>query len=260
LPRGRNSAADALLNAVLDAASEPASSAESPPDEPAEPATATSRTSNPLLAWRDAAESPPTTIVLLRHCLTGDVQARRFRGSGGADPGLDDGGRDQAQVAARWLARRGGVDGIVTSPLRRARETADVIATALGLEVGLVEDLAEAAYGSWDGLSYAEVERRWPEDLTAWLEDTAAAPPGGESYDDVALRVRAALDELLAAYAGRSVLAVSHDTPIKLLVRVALDAPMHVVHHLQVTPGSLTTLAWWPDGASALRQLAVVPE
>ena len=256
VPRERNGAADALLNAALDAATSDVVE----PVQPEQPAAPPAQMVKPMLGWRDAEANPPTTIVLLRHGVTAHTQARLFSGSGGDDPGLDEDGRDQAQRAARWLARRGGVDAIVTSPLRRARETADVVATALGLEVGLVEDLAEAAFGSWEGLSYAEVQQRWPEELAAWLEDTAAAPPGGESYHDVAARARTALDELLAAYAGRSVLAVSHVTPIKMLVRFAIDAPMDVVHHLQVAPGSLTTLAWWADGIPALQQFSVVPE
>ena len=263
VPRARNGAADALLNAALDAANgrsarrlrEPVEPAQ--PDQPAAPAAWMAK---PMLGWRDSGANPPTTIVLLCHGLTAQAKARLFSGSGDGDPGLDDDGRDQVQRAARWLARRGGVDAVVTSPLRRARETADVVAASLGLEVGLVEDLAEAAFGSWDGLSYAEVQQRWPEELAAWLEDSAAAPPGGESYDDVAARTRAALDELLAAHAGRTVLAVSHVTPIKMMVRFALDAPMDVVHHLQVAPGSLTTLSWWADGTPALEEFSVVPE
>jgi len=228
VPRERNRAADALLNAALDGPAERTTAAElrqadvpdlpAEPSQPDQPASPQAPERNPLLGWRDADANPPTTLILLRHGMTASTKARLFSGSGGTDPGLDDDGRDQAVRAARWLARRGGVDAIVTSPLRRARETADVAAAELGLEIGLVDDLAEAAFGDWDGLTFAEVDERWPEELAAWLEDTGAPPPGGESYDDVATRARAALDELLAAYAGRTVLAVSHVTPIKMLV------------------------------------------
>jgi len=270
VPRERNAAADALLNAALDEgrAAAIARTLREPddPEEPAEPsqphqpASDDVRLRNPLLGWRDAAVQPPTTLILLRHGVTASTKSRLFCGSGGSDPGLDDDGRAQAERAAAWIARRGGVDAIVSSPLRRARETADVVAGVLRLEVGLVEDLAEAAFGAWDGLDFAEVDRRWPEELAAWLEDPTAPPPGGESYAEVATRASSALDQLLAAYTGRTVLAVSHVTPISMLVRLALDAPVRVVHRLQVAPGSLTTLAWWADGAPALHQFSVEPE
>jgi probable phosphoglycerate mutase len=270
VPRERNQAADALLNAALDGTREAATAGHlREPDEPAEPAepsqphqpaSADVRLRNPLLGWRDPVENPPTRLILLRHGVTASTQGRLFSGSGGSDPGLADDGRAQAERAASWIARRGGVDAVVTSPLRRARETADVVAGALGLEIGLVEDLAEAAFGSWDGLGFAEVDRRWPEELGAWLEDPTVAPPGGESYADVSARAANALDQLLTAHTGQTVLAVSHVTPIKMLVRLALDAPVHVVYRLQVAPGSLTTLAWWSDGAPALQQFSVVPD
>jgi len=196
----------------------------------------------------------------LHHGTIAGIRQRVFLGSGRSDVGLSGDGRAQAVRAAQWLARHGGVDAIVSSPLRPARETADVVAAELGREVGIVEDLAEASYGSWEGLSFAEVEQRWPEELTAWLEDPDAPPPGGESYADLEARSRTALDRLLEAYPGRTVLAVSHVTPIKMLVRLALDAPMDIVHRLQVAPGSLTNLVWWPDGAAELQLFALVPD
>ncbi|MGI8625008.1 MAG: bifunctional RNase H/acid phosphatase [Geodermatophilaceae bacterium] len=268
VPRELNGAADALLNAALDRASAKATPAESvEPDRPAAPAEPSqpdqptgAGVPNPLSGWPAADEGQPTTLVLLRHGVTDVTQARRFSGSGGSDPPLNETGRGQAQRAAAWLGRRGGVDVVLTSPLRRARETADIAAATLGLEVGLEEDLAEAGFGLWDGLSFAEVGNRFPAELEAWLGSPSVAPPGGESYDDVATRARTVLDDLLATYGGRTVLAVSHVTPIKMLTRLALDAPLEVVHRLQVAPASFTTLAWWADGVPALQQFSYVPE
>jgi len=270
VPRESNRAADALLNAALDATAERATAAElrqaNAPDEPEEPsqpdqpAPVQALARGALLGWPGADENPPTTLLLLRAGLTASTKARVFSGAGGVDTGLDDDGRAQARRAARWLARHDRVDAIVTSPLRCARETADVVAGELKMEVGLVDDLAEAAFGDWDGLTFAEVDERWPEELAAWLEDTGAAPPGGESYDDVATRAHAALDQLLSTYPGRTVLVVSHVTPIKMLVRFALDAPANVIHHLQVAPGSLTAVAWWADGTPALQQFSLLPD
>ena len=134
-------------------------------------------------------------------------------------------GEAQARAAAAAVALRGPVDAVVSSPLRRARQTADVVAAELGLPVREVETLRECAFGEWEGLTFAEVQERWPDELSGWLADTSVAPPGGESFDAVAARVRRARDQLLARHPGRTVLAVSHVTPIKLLVREALTAP-----------------------------------
>jgi probable phosphoglycerate mutase len=264
--RDLNQAADALLNAVLDQAQG------KPPRRPgagvttAEPADPTAlaaqeRVSDNLLSgWRDRAAVVPTTVLLLRHGVTASTVANLFCGAGGSDPGLLDEGREQAVRAAAWLARRGGVDALVSSPLRRTRETAQVVADQLGLDMVTEEGLAEAAFGRWDGLSFPEVLEQYPVELDAWLGSTSVAPPGGESLDEVSARAVRARDRLLAEYAGRTVVAVSHVTPIKMLVRSALEAPMHVVFRMELEPASVTTIQWWPDGTPSLRGFAAVPD
>jgi probable phosphoglycerate mutase len=199
-------------------------------------------------------------MLLLRHGVTDSTLAKLFCGSGGSDPGLNDTGREQVERAARWLGAHGSVEAIVTSPLRRARETAGIVADRLGLPVSVEEGIAEAAFGAWDGMTFAQVQERYPEELEDWLASVDAAPPGGESYAALSQRVLAAKARLQLAHQGRRVLAVSHVTPIKLLVRDSLDAPMHVIHRMQVAPASVTTLAWWSDGVSALQQFSYVPE
>jgi probable phosphoglycerate mutase len=84
------------------------------------------------------------------------------------------------------------------------------------------------------------------------LATPSKAAPGGESLTQVARRVDAARRRLLARHAGCSVLVVAHVTPIKLIIRSALDAPMHLVHRLQLAPASLSTVSWYADGNSAL--------
>ena len=112
--------------------------------------------------------------------------------------------------------------------MQRTRETAAVVANELGLDVDLEAGLAEASFGEWDGFTFAEIMERWPNELSDWLGSTAVAPPGGEPFDEVYERVTAAADRLLEAYAGKTIVAVSHVTPIKMMVRRALDAPMKV--------------------------------
>lgn len=255
VPREQNAVADALANAALD---DELAGGSGKVGESAPQAAATTQSTQ--LGWRGSLGGAPTTIILLRHGVTQSTERKLFCGSGGADPGLTATGVEQARRAATWLKRLGGVDAIVSSPLQRTRETAAVVAGELGLDVELEAGLAEAAFGEWDGFTFGEIMERWPAELDDWLASTAVAPPGGEPFDEVSERVFAARDRILEAYAGKTVVAVSHVTPIKLLVRLALDAPMQVIYKLELSPASITTIQWWPDGTASVRNFNIVPD
>jgi ribonuclease H / adenosylcobalamin/alpha-ribazole phosphatase len=258
VPRERNKDADRLANEALDAAARglpwtpgvgrlTRSGREVATDS--EP-VAGSR----LIGWgHDLGE--PTTLRLLRHGETVHTRQKRFSGAGGDDPGLSERGVAQATAAAAMLAARGGLDVVVTSPLARTRQTAAVVAQALGLqvEVEVDDDVAECAFGDWEGLTFTEVEQAWPDALAAWLGSTAVAPPGGESFDQVERRVRRSRDRIVDVHRGRGVLVVSHVTPIKTFVRLALGAPPSALYRMELSPASLTTVAWYVDGNASLR-------
>ncbi|KAA1423591.1 bifunctional RNase H/acid phosphatase [Mumia zhuanghuii] len=266
IPRERNTAADAILNEALDAAKRggpataPAAAAGRAVEPSAVPADtgADTGTRNPMVGWRDPLADPPTTLTLVRHGATDNTIAKVFCGTGGSDPGLNDEGRAQAARAAAYVAAEG-ADVVVSSPLRRCRETAQVVADALGLDVVVDGGLQETEFGEWDGLTFAQVKDRDPVTLDRWLASTAIAPPGGESYDEVFARVQRLQRRLVAAYGGRRVVLVSHVTPIKMFVRLALDAPMPVIHRLELQPASVSTVRIWPDGIATLRAYDVVP-
>ena len=259
VPREQNSAADALANAALDDEAAGGSGKVGEP-APRTAAVAAPATPSAQLGWRGGAHGEPTTIILLRHGVTQSTERKLFCGSGGADPGLTPTGVEQAQRAAGWLKRLGGVDAIVSSPLQRTRETAAVVANELGLDVELEAGLAEASFGEWDGFTFADIMERWPAELNDWLASTAVAPPGGEPFDEVYERVSAVADRILEAYAGKTVVAVSHVTPIKMLVRRALDAPMQVIYKIELSPASITTIQWFADDTSSLRNFNLVPD
>ncbi|MFG3001090.1 bifunctional RNase H/acid phosphatase [Streptomyces sp. NPDC048340] len=198
----------------------------------------------------------PATFVLLRHGETALTPQKRFSGSGGTDPELSPAGRRQAGAVAGALAARGTVQAVVSSPLRRCRETAQAVADRLGLEVVVEEGLREVDFGAWEGLSFAEVRERFPDDLQAWLDSPKAAPTGGgESFTAATRRISATRDRLLARYAGRTVLLVTHVTPVKVLVRLALGAPPEALFRMELSAASLSAVAYYADGNASVRLL-----
>ncbi|MGV9990167.1 bifunctional RNase H/acid phosphatase [Streptomyces sp. NPDC003374] len=206
--------------------------------------------------WGPADLGAPATFVLLRHGETPLTPQKRFSGSGGSDPSLSAAGREQAEKAAAALARRGTIQAVVTSPLARTRETADVIAARLGLEVTVEDGLRETDFGAWEGLTFGEVRERYPEDLNAWLASPDAEPTGGgESFAATASRIAATRDRLVAAHRGRTVLLVTHVTPIKTLVRLALGAPPESLFRMELSAASLSAVAYYADGNASVRLL-----
>ncbi|MFJ9394864.1 bifunctional RNase H/acid phosphatase [Streptomyces californicus] len=211
----------------------------------------------PQTGWGSAPDlGAPATLVLLRHGETALTPQKRFSGSGGTDPELSATGRDQAERAAEHFAALGTVQEIVSSPLRRCRETAAAVAARLGLDVHVDEGLRETDFGAWEGLTFGEVRERHGDDLTAWLASPDAAPTGGgESFAEVAERVAAARDRIVARYAGRTVLLVTHVTPIKTLVRLALGAPPEALFRMELSAASISAVAYYGDGNASVRLL-----
>lgn len=208
----------------------------------------------PSAGWAPADLGPPATFVLLRHGETPLTPQKRFSGSGGSDPSLSDIGREQAARVAAALARRGTVQAIVASPLARTRETAGIVAARLGLDVSVEDGLRETDFGAWEGLTFGEVRDRHPDDLNAWLSSPDAEPTGGgESFAATATRIAATRDKLIAAHAGRTVLLVTHVTPIKTLVRLALGAPAEALFRMELSAASLSAVAYYADGNASVR-------
>ncbi|MGW8763995.1 bifunctional RNase H/acid phosphatase [Streptomyces sp. NPDC055815] len=224
---------------------------------PVEPAqVAAPAPAAPRQGWAGPDMGAPATFVLLRHGETALTPEKRFSGSGGTDPELSAAGLRQAEAVAEALAARGTVQEIVSSPLTRCRQTAGAVAARLGLDVRIEQGLRETDFGAWEGLTFGEVRARYPEDLDAWLASPKAAPTGGgESFATVARRVAATRDRLTAAYAGRTVLLVTHVTPIKTLVRLALGAPPESLFRMELSAASISAVAYYADGNASVRLL-----
>ncbi|MFI0418299.1 bifunctional RNase H/acid phosphatase [Spongiactinospora sp. 9N601] len=203
--------------------------------------------------WRGPVTAA-TTLLLLRHGETPLSAERRFSGIG--DPELTPGGVAQAEAAAvRLAAKPYEIDVIVTSPLARARATAAIVAARAGVPVIVDDGLRETDFGDWEGSTFTEVRRNWPDALTAWLADPAIAPPGGESFESVSHRVQDTLERLLADHAGKTILAVSHVTPIKTFLRLALAAPPAALYRMHLDLACLSVIEYYADGPAVVKSL-----
>jgi probable phosphoglycerate mutase len=251
IPRERNKHADRLANEAMDDAAAGrtwsrrvlSAGADSPIEVAAVPARS---------GWRGESLEPPTTTVLLRHGETRLSVEKRF--SGPTSEPLTERGEAMARAAAaRLTLRRTPIEAIACSPATRAVATAAPVAAALGLDVVVDDGLREMDFGDWDGYTFAEVETKWPAELAAWLSDPTVAPPHGDSMADCGRRVRQARDRILAAHPGRTVLVVSHVTPIKVLVQLALGAPIAALFRMHLDLAAISEIAWYADGPATLR-------
>lgn len=160
-----------------------------------------------------------TPLLLVRHGQTPWNAAGRWQGHG--DPGLSPEGRQQALALARTISA--GEDavwtGVIASDLQRARETAEAIASALGLSVGTDPRLRELDVGAWSGLTRPEIEARDPQALREFESgEPSVRPGGGESRIEIRERALAFVRDLARDRSGERLIVVTHLGVIRALV------------------------------------------
>jgi probable phosphoglycerate mutase len=185
-------------------------------------------------------------LLLLRHGQSQWNAEGRWQGV--ADPPLTSHGEDQAKAAAGWLAHTG-FTGVVSSHLRRARRTAEIIAAELGLGAPAVEpELRERDVGDWSGCTTDEIVKRWPGQLEAWRAGHLESPPNGESRAGMESRVMHAVTRLTE---GDGVLLVVTHGGVIHTVGTALGAAWH---------GNNNLCGWWVEPGPAAGVRAAPPE
>lgn len=183
-------------------------------------------------------------IFLVRHGETAENLQMRYLGV--RDEPLTSNGRRQARQAATALSKLP-IRLVVSSPLRRAADTAAQIQKACGVELRLDSRLAEGSFGRWEGLTREEVLKLGSQDtemLTLWESDPACAPPGGESIQTVQKRIVGLAEELRNEFSGSSVVLVSHVGPIKALLAAGLEMPLQSSRRFFLDPGTISVLEW----------------
>jgi len=167
----------------------------------------------------DATNRERTTLLLVRHGQTPWNAAGRWQGHG--DPGLSSLGREQAHRLAELLRQEPEAEwtGVVASDLLRARETAEILAANLMLEIEVEPRLRELDVGAWTGLTRVEIESRDPETLAAFeAGEPSVRPGGGENRLEIRRRARDWIRELSRRSRGERLIVVTHLGVIRALI------------------------------------------
>jgi broad specificity phosphatase PhoE len=139
---------------------------------------------------------------------------------------------------------------VYSSDLLRARATAAPISRRLGVEVNVLPGLREIHFGRWQGLSWAEVAKRFPQAARRWLKDFPRQPiPGGEDLQKFKTRVRHELRKIVAAHPGGSAIVVTHGGVIRTTLASALGMPDRYLFRIAQDSGAVSVIDYFPGGA-----------
>jgi broad specificity phosphatase PhoE len=196
----------------------------------------------PLPSTLAAPGAAALSLVLIRHAATEWTETGRYQGR--RDIPLSKAGMADASALAASL-RDAPIDLIISSPLARALQTAQPLATATGAPLCLDHRLIELCFGEWEGLTQDEVRGRWPDALWQWKHAPSnARPAGGESLPEALVRLQGLLWDLTRLGSGaRFVALVTHKMMVRLALLAAAGTGLERIRHLDVPPASAHTLA-----------------
>jgi alpha-ribazole phosphatase len=179
-------------------------------------------------------------LYMVRHGQTADSRENRFSGS--SDPPLTMVGEAMVQAFAEAYASLTW-DAIYTSPMLRARQTADPLCRLTGVQATLEDGLKEIDYGEWEGLRQAEVKQRWPEAFDYWADDVASrGTPGGETAFHVAARAMRVVEAIRARHQRGNVLLVSHKATLRVITCALLGLDVRLFRERIAQPVCAVTM------------------
>jgi broad specificity phosphatase PhoE len=181
-------------------------------------------------------------LLLARHGQSVSNAVRRFQGV--QDVALSELGARQAEALGRAI-RRLPIAAVYTSPLERARRTAEIAAAGLGVPLTPVDDLRELSLGEWEGRTVEEIRALPGDPYEQWVRDPLAClPPGAEPLPEVQARVVSAMADIAAAHPnGQRVLVVCHGGVISAYLAHCLGLPLSSIWRLTLSNGSITEVA-----------------
>lgn len=185
-----------------------------------------------------------TTLLLIRH---GESEANRQRVFAGQyDPELTDKGLQQAELTARFIARKYSVDKIYSSNLKRAYKTAQCLGQLLGLDVTKEPGMQEINAGQWEGVPFSDLPVLFPDEYAVWNDHIgSSACPGGESVRQLGDRVMATLEKIARANDGKTVAIGTHATPVRVAQTLTQTGGLDEMENIPwVTNASVTELCY----------------
>lgn len=260
IPREQNFRADALANKAMDDLADSESSGvvtvAGNPNQLSSSVTEFNETAPSSVRSPVDVSKPLTTIVLVRHGRTSLTEARKISGGDGDDPELSAVGEADAAAVANALHQIGSqgpwqriapISAIVSSPMKRTMQTAEIIARSFGLKVSENENLREISFGDWDGLSHEDAQSQDPDLWNSWRGSWDVAPPKGESLEVFDIRLQIAREQIVDRHSGKTVVVVAHVMPIRGFLRWAFDAAAAAYWRPQIAPCSITIIRVWGD-------------
>lgn len=188
--------------------------------------------------------APDTCLALLiRHGATANNVCVPVKLQGcGSDFPLSEAGLRQAEETARCLATYD-LAAVYSSPLLRAQQTAKAIAGPHELEMRTVAELTEVDVGLWEGRTWEEVQRQWPEAHAAYMNDPGSAPYlGGESFQQVRQRAEPALQQLLSSHLGQAIAIIAHNVVYRAVLAPLLGMPLRLARGIHLDNCGITVL------------------
>jgi alpha-ribazole phosphatase len=184
-----------------------------------------------------------THLILIRHGETEWTSLKRYQGH--SDTLLTTRGRKQMKAVARALKDLK-IDFLYASPLKRAHESAQIIAHAIGKKPRPDSRLREIHFGLWEGRTAEELYREREPTFMQWSKGKLVSPKGGENISVFRKRVRSFLKDCLKRHSEKTVAVVAHGGPIKMLIFEALKLSSHSLWSLRVEPGAISALSFCP--------------
>lgn len=159
-----------------------------------------------------------TKLIFVRH---GFSQANRLRVFAGCtfDAPLTEQGQAQGDTVSAFIAKNYEVDKILSSPMMRAKQTVSLLAERTGKQIEVVVDFREIFGGDWEGKSFEEIEKRYPEDYKTWKTDFAnTKPTNGESFLELMKRIKTAVTKVAEENENKTVVVATHAGVIRALL------------------------------------------
>ena len=187
------------------------------------------------------------TLYLIRHGETEWNQSGRYQGA--TDVPLSPMGLKQAEKAAAYF-KKIPLDGVISSPLSRARATAQGIADTHGLSLELANNLQELCFGDWEGKTFGEIDTLWPGMMSEmYHHPDELRLPHGESFSDCQKRTMAFIDELLQRGDHKTYAIVSHGVALRTIICGLIHIPLACSWNIGLSNASITTIRHYgPEG------------